>query len=154
MIASNVKLLIEQLGAGHSEGLTAYLTAMGRFHNYSFGNILEIARQKPDATRVAGMYAWNSPLAFSSVAGDTTSALEDADFLSAETELVRPSEEDYMRDLIENALKLVEKSWHTLNRLRDVGAHFAAVVRNIRSCHISKFIQALIVGPHVVHWKT
>ena len=27
--------------------------------NYSFGNILEIARQKPDATRVAGMYAWN-----------------------------------------------------------------------------------------------
>jgi antirestriction protein ArdC len=32
---------------------------MGRFHNYSFGNILEIARQKPDATRVAGLYAWN-----------------------------------------------------------------------------------------------
>jgi hypothetical protein len=27
---------------------------MGRFHNYNFGNILEIARQKPDATRVAG----------------------------------------------------------------------------------------------------
>ncbi|MCU1251827.1 MAG: hypothetical protein JWQ49_4856 [Edaphobacter sp.] len=57
-IAANVKLLIEQLEAGHSEGLTAYLTAMG-FHSYSFGNILEIARQKPDATRVAGMYAWN-----------------------------------------------------------------------------------------------
>ena len=32
---------------------------MGRFHTYSFGNILEIARQKPDATRVAGLYAWN-----------------------------------------------------------------------------------------------
>ncbi len=32
---------------------------MGLFHNYSFGNILEIARQKPDATRVAGLYAWN-----------------------------------------------------------------------------------------------
>ena len=46
IIAANVKLLIEQLEAGHSEGLTAYLTAMGRFHNYSFGNILEIARQK------------------------------------------------------------------------------------------------------------
>ena len=30
-----------------------------RFHNYSFGNILEIARQQPDATRVAGLYAWN-----------------------------------------------------------------------------------------------
>ncbi len=59
VIADNVKLLIEQLEAGHSEGLTAYLTAMGRFHNYSFGNILEIARQMPAATRVAGLYAWN-----------------------------------------------------------------------------------------------
>jgi N-terminal domain of anti-restriction factor ArdC len=27
--------------------------------NYSFGNILEIARQRPVATRVAGMYTWN-----------------------------------------------------------------------------------------------
>jgi len=59
VIAANVQLLIQQLEAGHSEGLTAYLTAMGRFHNYSFGNILEIARQRPSATRVAGMYAWN-----------------------------------------------------------------------------------------------
>ncbi|AFL89275.1 hypothetical protein Terro_3043 [Terriglobus roseus DSM 18391] len=59
VIAANVQLLIEQLEAGHSEGLTAYLTAMGRFHNYSFGNILEIARQMPEATRVAGLYAWN-----------------------------------------------------------------------------------------------
>lgn len=59
LIAANIKLLIEQLEAGHSDALTAYLTAMSRFHNYSFGNILEIARQKPNATRVAGMYAWN-----------------------------------------------------------------------------------------------
>ena len=59
IIAANVKLLIEQMEAGHSEGLTAYLTAMGRFHSYSLGNILEIARQMPDATRVAGLYAWN-----------------------------------------------------------------------------------------------
>ncbi|OJV41975.1 MAG: DUF1738 domain-containing protein [Acidobacteriales bacterium 59-55] len=58
-IAANIQALIEQLEQGHSDGLTAYLTAMGRFHNYSFGNILEIARQKPDATRVAGLYAWN-----------------------------------------------------------------------------------------------
>jgi len=29
VIAENVRLLIEQLEAGHSEGLTAYLTAMG-----------------------------------------------------------------------------------------------------------------------------
>ena len=58
VIAANVQALIEQLEQGHSDALTAYLTAMGRFHNYSFGNILEIARQKPDATRVAGLYAW------------------------------------------------------------------------------------------------
>jgi hypothetical protein len=58
-IAANVQALIEQLEQGHSEGLTAYLTAMGRFHNYSFGNILEIARQRPNAQRVAGLYAWN-----------------------------------------------------------------------------------------------
>jgi len=59
VIAANVNSLIEQLEAGQSDALTAYLDAMSRFHNYSFGNILEIARQRPDATRVAGMYAWN-----------------------------------------------------------------------------------------------
>jgi antirestriction protein ArdC len=53
-----VQSLIEQLEAGHSDALTAYLTAMSRFHNYSFGNILEIARQKPDATQVAGFWKW------------------------------------------------------------------------------------------------
>ena len=50
IIAANVKSLIEQLEAGHSDALTAYLDAMSRFHNYSFGNILEIARQRPTAT--------------------------------------------------------------------------------------------------------
>ena len=59
VIAANVQLLIEQLEAGHSEGLTVYLKAMGRFHSCSFGNILEIARQMPDASRVAGLHAWN-----------------------------------------------------------------------------------------------
>ena len=59
MIAANVRSLIEQLEAGHSDALTAYLNAMSRFHSYSFGNVLEIARQRPGATRVAGMYAWN-----------------------------------------------------------------------------------------------
>jgi hypothetical protein len=58
-IGANIQSLLEQLDAGQSEALTAYLNAMSRFHNYSSGNILEIARQKPDATRVAGLYAWN-----------------------------------------------------------------------------------------------
>jgi hypothetical protein len=34
LVAANIKLLIEQLEAGHSEALTNYLTAMSRFHNY------------------------------------------------------------------------------------------------------------------------
>jgi hypothetical protein len=59
VIAENVKALIAQLEAGKSDALTAYLDAMARFHNYSFGNILQIARQRPDATNVAGMYTWN-----------------------------------------------------------------------------------------------
>jgi len=51
--------LIQQLEAGHNEVLTAFLNAMAHFHSYSFGNVLLIARQKPDATRVAGMRTWN-----------------------------------------------------------------------------------------------
>jgi hypothetical protein len=58
LVAANVKLLIEQLEAGKSDALTNYLTAMSRFHNYSFGNVLEIARQMPTATRVAGFWTW------------------------------------------------------------------------------------------------
>ncbi len=35
-----------------------YLRVMSRFHNYSFNNICLIAMQKPDASFVAGYYAW------------------------------------------------------------------------------------------------
>ncbi len=60
VIVANIKLLIERLEAGHSDALTSYLTAMSRFHNYSFGNVLEIARQMPSATRVAGFWTWKN----------------------------------------------------------------------------------------------
>ncbi|RXH56715.1 protein of unknown function DUF192 [Granulicella sibirica] len=33
---------------------------MSRFHNYSFGNVLEIARQMPTATRFAGFRTWKT----------------------------------------------------------------------------------------------
>ena len=59
LIKQAVDYLIQQLEAGKSETLTAYLSAMAQFHNYSFGNILAIARQRPTATRVAGIRAWN-----------------------------------------------------------------------------------------------
>jgi len=55
-----VDFLVAALESGHSEVLTAYLEAMAKFHTYSFGNIMLIARQKPDATNVAGLRTWNS----------------------------------------------------------------------------------------------
>ncbi len=55
-----VNHLVEALESGQSEVLTQYLSAMARFHNYSFGNVMLIARQKPDATNVAGLRTWNS----------------------------------------------------------------------------------------------
>jgi hypothetical protein len=58
IIKQAVDYLMKQLEAGHSETLAAYLGAMARFHNYSFGNILAIARQRPTATRVAGFGTW------------------------------------------------------------------------------------------------
>src|ERR1700685_3943240 len=60
LIAANIKLLIEQLEAGHSAAPTNSLPAMSRFHNYSCGNVLEIARQMPTATRVAGFWTWKN----------------------------------------------------------------------------------------------
>jgi antirestriction protein ArdC len=52
--------LVLSLDSGHSHVLTQYLGAMAKFRNYSFGNIMLIARQKPDATNVAGVRTWNS----------------------------------------------------------------------------------------------
>src|ERR1035441_4653427 len=54
-----VNYLVQSLEAGQSAVLQ-YLGAMAKFRNYSFGNIMLIARQKPDATNVAGLRTWNS----------------------------------------------------------------------------------------------
>ncbi len=58
IIKQAVDFLIQQVEAGKSETLAAYLSAMARFHKYSFGNIIAIARQRPTATRVAGFGTW------------------------------------------------------------------------------------------------
>ena len=55
-----VDYLVQSLESGQSDVLTQYLAAMARFHTYSFGNVMLIARQKPDATNVAGIRTWNS----------------------------------------------------------------------------------------------
>src|SRR5579859_5000396 len=51
--------LVSALQSGHSQTLTAYLKAIGRFHRYSLHNVLLIASQKPNASYVAGFRTWN-----------------------------------------------------------------------------------------------
>lgn len=55
-----VNFLAQALESGQSEVLSQYLSAMAKFHTYSFGNILLIARQKPSASNVAGLRTWNT----------------------------------------------------------------------------------------------
>src|SRR2546429_104859 len=43
-----------------SETFRAYLSAQAKFHHYSFGNVLLILAQNPEATRVAGFRTWQS----------------------------------------------------------------------------------------------
>ena len=50
--------LANTLAQGRSETLTRYLGTLSRFHQYSFGNCLLIAIQRPDATHVAGFHRW------------------------------------------------------------------------------------------------
>ncbi|MBA3481994.1 MAG: DUF1738 domain-containing protein [Pirellulales bacterium] len=50
--------LITALEQGKSERLLEHLAFQARFHQYSFGNCLLIAIQKPDATCVAGFHRW------------------------------------------------------------------------------------------------
>ena len=49
-----VDYLVQALESGQSAVLTQHLGAMAKFRNYSFGNIMLIARQKPDATHIVG----------------------------------------------------------------------------------------------------
>ena len=51
--------LVAALNAGHSQALTGYLKAIGRFHRYSLHNVLLIASQKPNASYIAGFRTWN-----------------------------------------------------------------------------------------------
>jgi antirestriction factor ArdC-like protein len=57
-ISEGIAALTTQLEAGNSAALKAHLSAMGRFHSYSFGNQMLIALQCPTASHVAGFHAW------------------------------------------------------------------------------------------------
>jgi len=50
--------LADSLAKGKSKDLTRYLSMLARFHTYSFGNVLLILSQRPDATHIAGFAAW------------------------------------------------------------------------------------------------
>lgn len=52
--------LAAALKAGKSKALTRYLDMLSRFHRYSFGNVMLILAQKPDATHVAGFNTWKT----------------------------------------------------------------------------------------------
>jgi antirestriction protein ArdC len=65
MATSNKVDVLQQLRDGiteltNSDAWQRYLDVQGRFHNYSWGNSLLIARQCPDATRVAGYRKWQA----------------------------------------------------------------------------------------------
>lgn len=53
-----LQTLAEALKSGKSEQITQYLAMLARFHRYSFGNVLLIISQKPEATHVAGFGTW------------------------------------------------------------------------------------------------
>lgn len=50
--------LVEAIAQGHSAALTTYLKTLSKFHNYSLGNQLLIAWQRPTASRIAGFNTW------------------------------------------------------------------------------------------------
>jgi antirestriction protein ArdC len=55
-----IEQLSQALEKGQSETLKTYLLAIGRFHQYSFRNVMMIASQKPTASYVAGYHAWRT----------------------------------------------------------------------------------------------
>ena len=58
LVQEATERLAAELKAGRSDALKRYLTAMGRFHRYSFTNMMLIQSQNPNATRVAGYHTW------------------------------------------------------------------------------------------------
>lgn len=58
IIENALDSLVESLEKGQSDVLKSYLETMSRFNNYSLRNIMLIAGQRPEATRVAGFHAW------------------------------------------------------------------------------------------------
>jgi hypothetical protein len=56
---ASVDGLVQAIESGHNEIFSSYLEIMARFHTYSARNVLLIAAQRPNATRVEGVRSWN-----------------------------------------------------------------------------------------------
>jgi len=59
LVTQALDALASAVERGESEQFRAYLARLARFHRYSVGNVLLIVLQRPNATRVAGVRAWN-----------------------------------------------------------------------------------------------
>jgi len=53
-----LKELAASLEQGQTDVLETYLGALARFHHYSFGNMMIIVDQFPEASKVAGFHTW------------------------------------------------------------------------------------------------
>lgn len=58
LVEEELKRLEQSLQQGRTDQLMAVLAAAGRFHRYSFGNVMLIVTQCPHATQVAGFHTW------------------------------------------------------------------------------------------------
>ena len=58
-IDKHINELAEQMSQGKSEQLVRYLEVCGRFHQYSFRNIMLAFSQRDNITRLAGLRQWN-----------------------------------------------------------------------------------------------
>ena len=59
LVPQALDALASAIEKGESQQLKAYLVTLARFRRYSVGNVLLIGMQRPGATRVAGVRAWN-----------------------------------------------------------------------------------------------
>lgn len=58
LVDKAIEELVKALQSGESEALVRYMRAFAAFPKYSFGNVVLIVSQRPDASRVAGYTAW------------------------------------------------------------------------------------------------
>ena len=138
LVNASIQVLIDALESGRSEVLTSYLKAMAKLHHYSFGNILLIATQKPNATHVAGIRSWNllgrrvrrgenGIMIFAPMLGRTRKDVQQADSKDAESTVslvgFRPV---YVWDVLQTEGK--ELPQHDSEVKGDVGSSLARLV--------------------------